>query len=490
MPRFFAATLALFLATGAGAAAVSPRAIPETVSVKELQARIATLADDKFQGRQPGTRGGLRTEAYVAKAFARAKLAPGAAGGGWRQTITLVRRTPVTAAFRLGPVGIGADQLALTGRGGSEGLDGAPVFFVGAALPEQIADTDLHGAIVLLASELPGGGHGLGDREEALRAAGAAAILIIPAADADWPAFAAEQGGRARLPDFGARIEGAIARPAAARLAQFTGQSFDALLTAAGGAGFRPLRLPGGATLSAETRVAPFQTANIVGKVAGSDPAAGAVVLSAHWDHLGAQCRPEGAPDRICNGAVDNASGTAMLIEIARRVAAGPRPRRDVYFLATTSEELGLLGARAFADAPPVPLGRVVANLNIDTAAIAPAGMPVAIMGRGRTPALDTAIDAAIRKAGRQLDSDNEADIMLKRQDGWAFGEKGVPAVMVSGSFSDMNKLMAYLRANYHGPLDDVAHLPPLDGAAEDATLHVALARALADPALYPSPRR
>ena len=94
-------------------------------------------------------------------------------------------------------------------------------------------------------------------------------------------------------------------------------------------------------------------------------------MLLAHWDHLGF-CRPEGAPDRICNGAVDNASGVAMMIEVAGQLAAGPRPARDILFLATTAEEEGLVGAGYFAAHPTVPLDSIVAAINMDTVAIRP----------------------------------------------------------------------------------------------------------------------
>lgn len=268
------------------------------------------------------------------------------------------------------------------------------------------------------------------------------------------------------------------------------------LIEAFAGAGLLP-GAPGGTwrqpvaltAKEADGRERRFESANIVGRIAGSDRADEAVVVTAHWDHLGL-CRPAGAPDRICNGAVDNASGVAMLVEIGRRLAAGPVPHRSVYLVATTAEELGLVGARAFARQPPLPLDHIVAALNLDTAAVAGRGAPVGIIGRGLHPAIDAVVDAVSRQAGRRVDADTEANILVKRQDGWALGEAGVPAVMVGGSFSDMARLKAYLAGDYHQPGDDPAHLPSLDGAAEDATLHVALIRALADPARYPAPVR
>ncbi|MEA3064441.1 MAG: hypothetical protein QOJ27_880, partial [Sphingomonadales bacterium] len=191
--------------------------------------------------------------------------------------------------------------------------------------------------------------------------------------------------------------------------------------------------------------------------------------------------------DRICNGAVDNASGIAALLEIARAFAQGPRPKRDLLFLATTSEEMGLLGAEYFAARPIVPLPSIVAAINMDTLAIAPKGEKVAVMGRGH-PALDSLIDRTVAEAGRTLDTDQEAAAFVERQDGWALARAGVPAIMIGGSFSDMKKLGAFLAGPYHSPADNPGPGLVLDGAAEDAELMVALGRKLADPAQYPHP--
>src|SRR5690606_5802955 len=123
---------------------------------------------------------------------------------------------------------------------------------------------------------------------------------------------------------------------------------------------FVPLPLGLSASLEATTRETTIRTYNLIGKLPGRTPQAGAVLLVAHWDHFGICAEPP-AEDIICNGAIDNASGVAALTEIARRLAKGPRLDRDVYFLATTAEELGLLGAHAFAENPPLPLSGIVA---------------------------------------------------------------------------------------------------------------------------------
>jgi Peptidase family M28 len=221
----------------------------------------------------------------------------------------------------------------------------------------------------------------------------------------------------------------------------------------------------------------------VLGYLPAAKPTKETILIMGHWDHLG-YCRPEGAEDRICNGAVDNASGIAVMIEVAKRLGQnsgkGPALDRNVLFFATTAEERGLLGAFAFATNPPsgFPLDGIVAALNIDTIAIADRGAPVAIIGRGTTN-LDKAIDKIAKQLGRKIDSDLDANAFIQRQDGWALASKNVPTAMIGGSFSDLNKLEAFLGSTYHGPDDELVDSIPLGGAAEDADLHVALVRYL-----------
>lgn len=240
----------------------------------------------------------------------------------------------------------------------------------------------------------------------------------------------------------------------------------------------------------APTPSQPVITHNLIVRLPGTNPAAGAVLVLGHWDHIGI-CQPEGppdpqgTPDRICNGAVDNASGIAVMLAVAKRLGRGPRLERDVYLLATTAEEKGLLGAYHFAANPPVPLDRFVVAFNIDTIAIGPRGLPVATIGEHGS-SHERAIHDVARDIGRALDNDGEADDFVKRQDGWALAAKGVPAYMVGGSFSDMKLLQAFLTSDYHGINDELTEATPLGGAAEDADFHVALVRRFANPRKFP----
>ncbi|MEO5578811.1 MAG: M20/M25/M40 family metallo-hydrolase [Sphingomicrobium sp.] len=220
-------------------------------------------------------------------------------------------------------------------------------------------------------------------------------------------------------------------------------------------------------------RLGSFTSHNVIGVARGRRPDDRAVVLMAHWDHLGI-CAPAAA-DRICNGAVDNASGVAAIIAVAERVALMGLDR-DVWFVATGAEEWGLLGAKAFADRPPLPLASIIAGFNLDTIAIASAGEKVAMVAPPNSR-LEYLVKDAARAVGRAWDGDNEADNFLRRQDGWALAERGVPMVMAGGSFSDFGQLKRFLAGAYHGPNDHLRAETDLGGAVDDANLHVELVR-------------
>jgi Iap family predicted aminopeptidase len=239
-------------------------------------------------------------------------------------------------------------------------------------------------------------------------AAGAAAVIGVIGSEVPWSrlrGFLTEQSATRLQSAPVPAITGTMPLPAAQSLLQAAGGNLERLLNEQPGSSFRAVQLPLRLTLDVRTNVSSFTTANVVGRVRGSGSTGQSVMFLAHWDHLGL-CRPEGIADRICNGAVDNASGVATLIEL-----------------------------------------------------------------------------------GRQVDTDDEANVMVQRQDGWKLNQAGIPTIMVSGSFSDMRVLGGFLQSNYHQPDDSPSANIVLDGAVEDANLMVALARRLADPAVYQRPR-
>ncbi len=484
-----AAPFVLLLLSTAAAAQTAPPVAPA-----DLMRHIRMLASDEFQGRAPGTEGERRTIDYIAEQFRARGLEPAGENGNWFQAMRMVERTPVAHNARWVANGrdlpFEATEILLVGRDAGERIADAPVIFAGhgVRMPDrgidQLAGTDVTGAVVLILLEGPDvpGFPSLADRARTLNEAGAAAVIAVVGADAPWDTVRQMLArGTTRLDIPMARITGALPIAVAQRLIGAAGGNFDRLLNDQPGSSFRAVTLPIRASLEATTTVQRYATNNVVGRLRGSGATHESLLILAHWDHFGT-CRPEGEADRICNGAVDNASGVAALIEVAGRLGQGARPVRDVLFLATTSEEVGLIGAGYFAAHPVVPLPSIVAAINLDTVAIHPAGTPVAILGGN--PEVNAVIQAAVEASGRRLDTDGEADSFINRQDGFALAQAGVPAVMFGGSFSDMALLNAFLGSRYHQPDDQVDGIV-LDGAAEDTTLTAAVARRLADPSVY-----
>jgi hypothetical protein len=497
-PAAAAALAALFLAAPTPATVIIP---PPPVSPFQLMRHIEVLASDQFEGRAPGTEGERRTTAYIIAQLAARGLEPAAGNGGWLQPVPLVERRPLRqrVSWRANGRRIAADEakIGLTAREGRHRIANAPVVFVGHGLVDaerridQLAGADLRGAVALLLVEAPVEGFpSFDERARAVTAAGAAAVIGIVSDAVPFAAVLAyaRRGETQLASQGGPAIEGIMPASEAARLIALSGGSFASIPDEQPGPAFRAVPLTLRATLEATSEVRRFTSHNVVGRIRGSGrPAAGAVnesvLLLGHWDHLGICGAPRDA-DRICNGAVDNASGIAVLIEIAVRLTMGARPPRDILILATTAEEVGLLGAEHFAANPPVPLESIVAALNFDTVAIHGKGQPVAVIGRGFAP-LDAAIAETAATHSRTMDTTFAADAFIQRQDGWALARAGVPAVMVGGSFADMAALQRFLGGDYHGASDNVRPDIPLEGAAQDADLSVTLARRLANPAAY-----
>ncbi|RJF91401.1 M20/M25/M40 family metallo-hydrolase [Sphingomonas cavernae] len=458
----------------------------DIIAEADLRAHIAELASDAYQGRAPGTEGQTRTIGYIADQFSKAGLVSAATDRPWFQTVTLVERS-VSASSAIftrdgKPLALDPGQIALRGWQPLQAVRAASVVFFGYGISDALPDPS--GAVVLLLRDTPQGSGEIPDfatRRNALLRGGAAAVIGIAGGETAFESLRRgyRRGGTALASAVTPGIDGVMTLEAASALFHSDGIDVAALVEEAGTPDYKGRAIGLEADLSVEMTLRRYDSFNVIGKVEGSAPEKGAVLVTGHWDHLGL-CRSEGAADRICNGAVDNASGIALMIEVARKLRFGPQPVRDIYFVATTAEENGLLGARAFVERPAVPLDRIQAVLNVDTVALAPKGTPIAVIGRGGK--LDAPIARAAAITGRAIDPDNEADEYLSRQDGAVFAEKGIPAVMLVSAFSDKPRLDAYLSSRYHGPDDELTDTTELGGAAEDATFHVVLARLLADP--------
>lgn len=489
IPRLLAACAALFLLTPAPAQTLPTEA--------DLRRHIEILASDDFEGRQPGTAGEALAVSYIAAQLADAGLLPGYRGN-YYQPVALISRTDGSVTLRTPGARTHDGEILAMGNNERVTLEDLPLTFVGYAV--DIGDEDggamgatrFDGQAVLLLGGAPEGAEAVPSYRTRLaffRERGAAAIIGIIEPDIPWDA--AVTGMRFRQTYLAshrlALVEAILSAPTADAILNGIGQSRETLAAMAAAPGFGPVALDMAIGLEVETVIDRYDGINVVARLPGTGETGETVLFSAHHDHFGI-CRPDSDEDRICNGAVDNASGTAALIEAARALAQGERPVRDILFLTTTAEEDGLLGARAFVAEPPVPLDAIVAVFNLDTIAIAPVGAAVGIIGRGMTP-LDTLIDAVAAENGRTIDTSTDINGFVRRNDGWAFLEQGVHAVMAGGSFTGPELLNAFLRGPYHGPDDEIGDIE-LGGALEDTWLHIALGRAFADPARYPSPRR
>lgn len=469
-------------------APVSADAAGPSRTDRELEARlrshIETLASDSFDGREPGTEGEAKTLRYLAKQWFDIGLVSGTndPGNEWFAPVTLVAREPATGTAQFLRRGFRTviaprDVLVLT-SGKRSLVRNAPLLFVGKARSQDFSRTELAGRIaVVLDGETPDS-----ERQNALLALGASAVLTVLDGERGLDAVAArrQRSGYALSEDsLGGDLEAFVGRAAMEALLKGTAHTLASLEAAAAAPNFAPIMLDVTATLEATTNETTIRTHNLIGKLPGRSKQAGAVLYVAHWDHFG-ECGEAPAEDLICNGAIDNASGVAALTEVARRLARNPQMDRDVYFLATTAEEVGLLGAHAFAENPPLPLEKFVAAFNIDSIAIAPRKTPFAIVGRGMT-GLDKDIAKVAKAEGFKLRDNDEANEFVKRQDGWALLQHDIPAVMVTTSYGDIDRMRAFFDGDYHRPSDDLSHPLKLEGAVDDVKMLTALGRWFAD---------
>jgi Peptidase family M28 len=476
----------------------------DIVTEAQLRAHIAVLASDEFEGRDPGTPGEVKTTDYIIRQWEDAGLKPAykidTDAPSWLQPVELTSFRPQSAKMTLRGKGkaltIDPANIVLRSPSNTATIRGAAALFVNYGIDANgNVPADISGKILFVlfadppeAKMIQKGGTGFRARREKLLNAGAAAVIGLIGYDVPWDQIKASmQNAQMSLTAPGApstagqRINGLMNLDEGNKLFAASGLNLPEIMKLPDGLSAKPVAMPVTIDLDVQTENRQFTSYNVLGYLPAAKPTTETILIMGHWDHLGL-CRPEGAEDRICNGAVDNASGIAVMIEVAKRLGKDKAMDRNILFFATTAEERGLLGAFSFAGNPPAgfPLNGIVAALNIDTIAIADRGAPVAIIGRGTTN-LDQAIDKVAKKLGRKIDSDLEANAFIQRQDGWALASKKVPTAMIGGSFSDLNKLEAFLGTTYHGPEDELVDNIPLGGAAEDADLHVALVRYLAN---------
>lgn len=465
-----------------------------------LKAHVETLASDDFDGREPGTEGETKTLRYLARQWFDIGMEAGTnnPGNAWFAPVELVEREPVMsrASFMRGRkrIVLPADSVFVVTSGlRSLALD-APLVFVGHAVSAVMPRAELAGRVAVMLDSLPAGSDKTiaGDRAGRLLNAGALAVVTVLDGERSLEDVVARRrrvGYAVSGDKIGNDIEAFLSSGTTELLLAGTAHpTLTKLRSDAAAAAFAPYLLGVTGTLEATSRETRIKTHNLIGRIAGRNPASGAVLVMAHWDHFG-QCAEPPAEDLICNGAIDNASGLAVATETARQLARGKQMDRDIYFVATTGEELGLLGALAFAEDPPIPLDRIVAAFNVDSTGLVPPGGPIGIVGKGMTP-LDPLIGDVVRRMKRKLAAGDGPNAYIKRQDSWVLMQHDVPAVMVSSSYGDMERIERFMEDTYHRPGDQAGPQIDYAGMADDVGLQVELVRAFADVKRYPEPRQ
>jgi Zn-dependent M28 family amino/carboxypeptidase len=506
----------------AGSGAAEFERAAAAISAESLLRNISTLASDEFEGRAPGGRGEELTVDFLTREFQRLGLQPGNPDGTFVQTVPLIGYTSDTrASFRFGerlvePRNL-EDIVAVSRRFVPEvRVEDSELVFVGYGVraPEFDWDDykglDLRGkTVVMLINDPPvplAGDPSTLDPEifrgdamtyygrwtykyEIASDLGADAVLIVhETGPAGYP-FSVVTGSWGRenfdiRPEGGndgrVAVEGWISRDHAVELFRAGGQDFERLRREAATREFRPVPLNGTAnfTVRSETRITPSR--NVVARIAGSDPRLRDeyIIYTAHWDHLGTDPSLQG--DQIFNGAVDNASGTAALIEVARAFTALPTaPRRSILFLAVTAEERGLLGAKHYAQNPLYPLERTLASINMDGMNQWGRTRDVVVVGSGNSSLEDVLAEATARQDRVVVPDPEPEKGFFYRSDHFEFAKMGVPALYIDSGIDYIGKPAGYgeqkrreyTENDYHAPSDEVKDDWDLTGLVEDLQL-------------------
>ena len=469
----------------------------DEITGERIRAHVKFLASDLLEGRGVGVRGGELATEYLASQFAVAGLKPGGDNGTYFQKVPLIGSEPdagVTLAADIKGATVSFKWLdELTGGSYLQKANAdfeADAVFVGHGItaPEYNWDdykgVDVKGKVVVLFTNEPPsdnprffGGKALTyygrwsyKFEQATRK-GAIACLIIhttPTAGYGWPVvqgFSREDSQVKLGPGEPAlNLAAWVQEKAAEAIAQSIGKTVPELLAMANKQGFRAVPLPIRFKAHLPMKIREFASANVVAMVPGSDPQGRteAVVYSAHWDHLGIGVAVNG--DTIYNGAVDNATGCAMLLEMARAWAGLQRkPRRTAIFVAVTAEESGLRGSEYYGAHPTFPAGKNILNLNFDS--FYPFGKmkDVSVAGAERTSVWPTVQEVA-KRFNLKIEGDAHPEQgHYYRSDHFSFARVGVPAFSVNGGThfygkpDDFEKKVfeEYNDSHYHAPSDE-----------------------------------
>ncbi|WP_379553281.1 M28 family metallopeptidase [Qipengyuania sp. DGS5-3] len=510
--------------------------IPESAAGEINQATMVDitreLSLDEFQGRMPGTIGEEKTVALLTERFEAAGLQPGN-DGSWVQNVPLVEITgkdfaPLTIAGGETEIALnyGPDWVGVTYREDAEtSLEASELVFVGYGInaPERdwndYEGIDMTGktAVILVndpdfgteSLEGPFGGKAMTyygrwtyKYEEAAKQGAAGAIIVHDTAPASygWNVVESSWSGPQAYAQRGENappltiMNGWVQKEAAEQIFAASGKDLAELSALAKTDGFEAVPLGLTASTSFANDIRTFESQNVIGILPGAERPDEYVIHTAHWDHLGiCTAAPDG--DNICNGAVDNATGTAALVALAEAHAKAGAPARSLVFLAVTAEESGLLGAHYYAQNPVFPLAQTVGGINMDAFLIAGESKDVTVVGPGKSQ-LDAFLEAALELDGRvSTPNPNPEAGYYYRSDHFAFAKRGVPMLYVDGGEDlieggrEAGAAVAadYRENKYHGPKDEFDENWDWSGVMGDLQLFYRLGRMLATSTSWPN---
>lgn len=495
-----------------------------------LMADITMLASDSFLGRAPGSLGEERTVEFLEREFRAMGLAPGNPDGSYIQNVPLVGITADPGMVLT--IGGAGTLLPLVYREGfvawtrhvadSVRLANSELVFIGYGVqaPEfnwdDIKGADLKGkTLVVLVNDPPladttqfGGqamtyyGRWTYKFEKAAELGAAGMLIVHEEGPAGYPWAVVQGMGGEKFdlvtPDRNlgrASVEGWIHLDVARQLFARAGQDLDSLKALAQTREFAPVSLGQTASIGIRNTLRTLDSRNVVAKVEGSDPVLRDeyVVYTAHWDHFGVGELVDG--DSIYNGALDNATGTAGLLELARAFQAlEAKPGRSILFLAVTAEEQGLLGSEYYGRTPLYPLNRTLANINMDGLNMDGRSDDIVVIGLGASELDNYLRDAAAEQSRTLLPDPESAKGFYYRSDHFNFAKVGVPAlytdvgVTFPGQPADFaeRKRAEYNTQRYHKPSDEVRAEWTTEGAMLDLALFFTVGYRVAQAAAYP----
>ena len=490
-----------------------PHAFSPEIAAADFAKHVETLASDAFEGRAPGSAGERYTTTYLQSEFERIGIAPGN-GESYFQSVPMVETTadPATtlvlkAGDQTQTLAMGTDMVVGT-RSGEPlvKVDASELVFVGYGVVAPEADwndyegLDVKGKTVVILVNDPGFlrkdpelfkgpamtyyGRWTYKYEEAARQGAAGALIVHDTEPASygWDVVKNSWGGAqfelppSEDPSPRLKFEGWLTGEAATALFAAAGKDLAQLKLAADARGFEPVPLGATATLELKSTTRSKMSDNVIGILRGATKPDEAVVYMAHWDHLG---KHEGEPgDNIYNGAVDNATGVAGVLEIAEAFAnQEPKPARSIVFFLPTLEESGLLGSKYYAAHPPIPLEKTVATINIDAMNVAGRTKDVAVVGHGQSDLEDLLADVLKAQDRVVVPEPSPERGYYFRSDHFNFAKQGVPSLYAEsgndlregGSAAGAAAADDYTNARYHKPADEYDPATwKLEGAIED----------------------